>query len=59
MTTAVDNWPASAWLWAVATAGQLSTAPTPLVGTQPAIAGRWSVERSSRADQSVNAPRRN
>ena len=35
MTTAVDNWPAYARLVAVAAAGQLSTAPTPLPGTQP------------------------
>jgi len=35
MTTAVDNWPAYAWLWTVATAGQLSTAPTPRPGAQP------------------------
>jgi hypothetical protein len=34
MTTAVDNWPAYARLLAVATAGQLSTAPTPRPGTQ-------------------------
>jgi hypothetical protein len=35
MTTAVDNWPADARLFTVASAGQLSTAPTPLGGTQP------------------------
>jgi hypothetical protein len=35
MTTAVDNWPAYARLLAVASAGQLPTAPTPLGGTQP------------------------
>ena len=35
MTIAVDNWPAYARLVAVAAAGQLSTAPTPLPGTQP------------------------
>jgi len=35
MTTAVDNWPAAARLAAVASAGHLPTAPTPLGGTRP------------------------
>src|SRR6516165_7655553 len=35
MTTAVDKWPASARLMAVATADHLPTAPTPFSGTRP------------------------
>src|SRR6476620_10212206 len=35
MTTAVDKWPASARLLAVATAGHLPTALTPLPGARP------------------------
>jgi hypothetical protein len=35
MTTAVDKWPASARLLAVAPAGHLPAAPTPLPGTRP------------------------
>jgi hypothetical protein len=37
MTTALDNWPAYVRLLAVASAGQLPTAPTPLGGTQPPL----------------------
>jgi len=41
MIAAVDKWPACAWLWTVAPAGHLSTAPTPLPGTRPfATSGR-------------------
>ena len=35
MATAVDKWPASARLSAVAPAGHLPTAPTPRAGTRP------------------------
>jgi hypothetical protein len=35
MTTAVDKWPACARLLAVAPAGHLPTALTPLFGTRP------------------------
>ena len=35
MTTAVDKWPACAKLLAVAQAGHLPTALTPLLGTRP------------------------
>ena len=37
MTTAVDKWPASARLMAVATADHLPTAPTPFSGTRPPL----------------------
>jgi hypothetical protein len=39
MTTAVDKWPAAARLVAVAAAGHLPTAPTPLGGTRSGLAG--------------------
>jgi hypothetical protein len=38
MTTAVDKWPACTRLLAVAPAGHLPTALTPLLGTRPAPA---------------------
>jgi len=59
MNTAVDKWPASARLTAVATADHLPTAPTPLGGTQlpaplwwvssqfRAIAGIWPYGRGT------------
>jgi hypothetical protein len=37
MTTAVGKWPACTRLLAVAPAGQLPTAPTPLLGTRPEV----------------------
>lgn len=37
MTAAVDQSPACTILLAVASAGDLSTAPTPLLGTRPAV----------------------
>jgi len=41
MTTAVDKWPACARLLAVAPAGHLPTALTPLLGTRPWVGPRW------------------
>ena len=40
VTTAVDKWPAYARLLAVAPAGHLPTAPTPLSGTRPCFGRR-------------------
>jgi len=45
VTTAVDKSPAYARLSAVASAGDLSTAPTPRPGTRPGRPGRCREER--------------
>ncbi len=48
MTTAVDKWPAYARLLAVALAGHLPTAPTPLQGTRPRVLDEVRIEPTCR-----------